>query len=306
MRGDTLIKGKIFNIQKYSIHDGPGIRTTVFLKGCPLNCIWCHNPESQSQEQEVLFYSRRCIGCGKCMEVCKQGAIYLQEGTMHYDRDKCTSCGSCTAVCYSKARELAGDLVDAKYVMKQIEKDRIFYEESGGGVTFSGGEPLMQPELLLELLKQCKEREIHTTIDTCGYASTDVFTDISKYTDLYLYDLKLIDDEKHIKYTGVSNKLILDNLKTVSKLGKRIFIRIPVIPGINDDNENIAATAEVIKNTLGIEQVNILPYHNIAVDKYNRLGRPNSLMEIKVPTEEEIEQIAQEYLAHSIKVIIGG
>lgn len=306
MRGGNLIKGRIFNIQKYSIHDGPGIRTTVFLKGCPLSCIWCHNPESQSLEQEVLFYDRRCIGCGKCMEVCKQGAIYMQDGIMHYDRDKCTSCGSCAEVCYPKAREIAGDLVDVNYVMKQIEKDRIFYEESGGGVTFSGGEPLMQAEFLLELLKKCKEREIHTAVDTCGYANADVLTAVSKYTNLYLYDLKLVNDEKHIKYTGISNKLILENLKTVSKLGKRIFIRIPLMPGINDDDENIEATSEIIKNTPGVELVNILPYHNIAVDKYNRLGRPNSLMESAVPTEEEIGQIAQKYMAHSIKAKIGG
>lgn len=301
-----MIKGRIFNIQKYSIHDGPGIRTTVFLKGCPLSCIWCHNPESQSPGQEVLFYGRRCIGCGKCMEACKQGAIYLQDGKMQYDREKCTSCGSCTEVCYPKAREVAGNLVDVNYVMNQIEKDRIFYEESGGGVTFSGGEPLMQHEFLLELLKQCKEREIHTAVDTCGYADPDVLASVSMYTDLYLYDLKLIDDEKHTKYTGASNKLILENLKTISKLGKRIFIRIPLIPGINDDNENIEATARIIKNTTGVEQVNLLPYHNIAVDKYNRLGRSNCLMKIKVPTEEEIGQIAQKFMVYGIKVKIGG
>ena len=301
-----MITGRIFNIQKYSIHDGPGIRTTVFLKGCPLGCIWCHNPESQSMKQEILFYARRCIGCGKCMEVCKSGAIYTQAGTMHYDRDKCTSCGSCAAVCYPKAREVAGDVVDINYVMKQIEKDRIFYEESGGGVTFSGGEPLMQPEFLLELLKQCKEREIHTAVDTCGYANTDVLSSICRYTDLFLYDLKHINDDKHIQYTGVSNKLILENLKTLSEMGKRIFIRIPLIPGVNDESDNIRLTSLVLKATPGIEQVNILPYHNIAVDKYNRLGRPNSLMEIAVPTEEAIEQIARKYMEYGIKVKIGG
>lgn len=301
-----MIKGRIFNIQKYSIHDGPGIRTTFFLKGCPLGCIWCHNPESQSPEPELLFYARRCIGCGKCLEVCQHGAIYMQDGKMQFDRNKCSNCGSCAEVCYPKAREMAGDLVDVNYVMKQIEKDRVFYEESGGGVTFSGGEPLMQPEFLLELLKQCKERELHTTVDTCGFANAVVLASISTYTDLFLYDLKLMDDEKHIKYTGVSNKLILESLRILSKLGKRIFIRIPIMPGINDDDENIEATADVIRNTPGVEQVNLLPYHNIAVDKYNRLGKPNSLMEIKVPTAEEMELIAEKFISKGIKVKIGG
>lgn len=301
-----MYKGRVFNIQKYSIHDGPGIRTTVFLKGCPLSCIWCHNPESQSFETEILLYGKRCIGCGKCLEECSQGAIYLKNDAMCYDRDKCSLCKSCVRVCYAKAREAVGELVDVKHVLKQIEKDRIFYEESGGGVTFSGGEPLSQLEFLLELLKQCKENEIHTAVDTSGYACAEVITSVSMYTDLFLYDLKLVNDEKHIRYTGVSNKLILENLNTISRLGKRIFIRIPTIPGINDDNENIKSTAEIIKNTPGIEQVSILPYHNIAVDKYKRLGRPNSLMDIKVPTREELEQIAQKYLSHGIKVKIGG
>lgn len=301
-----MTKGQIFNIQKYSIHDGPGIRTTVFLKGCPLSCIWCHNPESQSPEQQLLLYDKRCIGCGKCLEACQHGAIYLKDGKMLFDRDKCISCGDCAGVCFPKAREMAGELVDTDHVMKQIEKDRIFYEESGGGVTFSGGEPLMQPDFLLELLKCCKAADIHTAVDTCGYASPEVLTATSNYTDLYLYDLKLMDDEKHIKYTGVSNELILGNLQLLSKLGKRIFIRLPFMPGINDDEANIKATAEIIRTTAGVEQVNLLPYHNIAADKYNRLGKPHSLMEIKVPAQEDIELIAGKYMSYGIKVKIGG
>lgn len=299
-------KGMIFNIQKYSIHDGPGIRTTVFLKGCPLSCIWCHNPESQSFEPEILFYGKRCIGCEECLKQCNRGALYAKDGTMHYDREKCSLCRSCVKACYAKAREIAGELVDANYVMKQIEKDRVFYDESGGGVTFSGGEPLSQPGFLLELLERCKKNEIHTAVDTSGYANPDVVSKVSEYTDLFLYDLKFIDDEKHIKYTGVSNKLILENLKTVSRLGKKIFIRIPTIPGINDDDENIKLTADVIGSTPGVEQVNMLPYHNIAADKYRRLGRPGSLTDIKVPTAEEIERTAQKYLSYGIRVKIGG
>lgn len=293
-----MIKGTIFNIQKYSIHDGPGIRTTVFLKGCPLSCSWCHNPESQAFGPENMYYSKRCIGCGKCLEVCKHGALY--------NRDKCTSCGSCAEVCYAKAREIVGKLTTVPEVMYQIDKDSIFYDESGGGVTFSGGEPLSQPEFLLELLRQCKKKEYHTAVDTSGYGSVETIKAISGFTDLFLYDLKLMDDDKHMKYIGVSNKLILENLKIISQLGNRIFIRIPLIPGINDDESNIKATAEVIQNTSGIEQVNILPYHNIAADKYNRLGKQSSLMTIPVPDREYVESIVGKFLAYGVKVKIGG
>ncbi len=293
-----MYEGRVFNIQKYSIHDGPGIRTTVFLKGCPLSCIWCHNPESQAFGPEIMLYSKRCIGCGKCLEVCKQIPLL--------DREKCTSCGSCAEVCYAKAREAVGKLMTVQQVIAQLEKDSIFYDESGGGVTFSGGEPLSQPEFLLELLAQCKKREYHTAIDTSGYGSPETIKAVSSMTDLFLYDLKLMDDEKHMRYTGVSNKLILENLKTISQLGSRIFIRIPLLPGINDDDSNIKATAEVIQNTRGIEQVNILPYHNIAADKYNRLGKQSSLMDIPVPDTECVESIAGKFSAYGIKVKIGG
>ena len=293
-----MSNGVIFNIQKYSIHDGPGIRTTVFLKGCPLSCIWCHNPESQSFDPELMLYSKRCIGCGKCMEACRHGGVS--------DRNKCISCGSCAEVCYAKAREMAGKQVSVQEVMMQLDKDSIFYDESGGGVTLSGGEPLLQPEFLAELLRQCKKREYHTTVDTSGYGSEDTIRTISSMTDLFLYDLKHMDDEMHMKYTGVSNRLILENLKTISKLGRRIFIRIPLIPGVNDDEANIRAAAGVIQNTAGVEQVNILPYHNIAANKYNRLGKANNTKDIPVPTGEYVETAAAKFLEYGIKVKIGG
>ena len=296
--GDIIISGMIFNIQRYSIHDGPGIRTTVFFKGCPLSCIWCHNPESQSFGPELMVYARRCIGCGKCTEACAHNAIS--------DRSKCISCGSCAEVCHAKARELAGKKMSVREVIAQIEKDSIFYDESGGGVTFSGGEPLSQPEFLLELLKQCKKREYHTAVDTSGYGAAETMEAISSFTDLFLYDLKLMDDNKHIKYTGVSNKLILENLRLISRLGKKIFIRIPLIPGINDDEENIRAAAEVIRGTAGVEQVNVLPYHNIAADKYARLGKHSSLKDITVPSDEHMEHIAEKFFNYGVKVKIGG
>jgi pyruvate formate lyase activating enzyme len=245
-----------------------------------------------------MLYSKRCIGCGKCAEVCRNEALN--------NRDKCTSCGCCAEVCYAKARELVGELLTVQQVMNKIDKDRIFYDESGGGVTFSGGEPLARPEFLLELLKECKKREYHTAVDTSGYGASDAIKAISGMTDLFLYDLKLMDDEKHIKYTGVSNKLILENLKTISQLGNRIFIRIPLIPGINDDENNIRKASEVIQGTPGIDQVNVLPYHNIAVDKYNRLGKHSHLLEIPVPSDEYMESVAGRFLEYGIKVKIGG
>ncbi|HYE81655.1 MAG TPA: glycyl-radical enzyme activating protein [Clostridia bacterium] len=293
-----MIQGTIFNIQKYSIHDGPGIRTTVFLKGCPLTCSWCHNPESQAFGSELMLYEKRCIGCGKCTEVCGHDALL--------DRSKCTSCGSCAEVCYSKARELAGKLVTVPEIITQLEKDSIFYDESGGGVTFSGGEPLSQPEFLLELLRQCKKREYHTAVDTSGYGTAETLRAVSGMTDLFLYDLKLINDAKHIKYTGVSNKLILDNLNLISQLGNKVYIRIPLIPGINDDESNIRATARVIQDTPAVQQVNILPYHNIAADKYTRLGKCSSLMDIPVPSKEYMETVAGMFLEYGIRVKIGG
>lgn len=293
-----MCEGIVFNIQKYSIHDGPGIRTTVFLKGCPLSCIWCHNPESQAFGPELMLYKKRCIGCGKCAEACKYGALS--------DRSKCTSCGSCAEVCCSKARELAGRMMTAAEVMTHIDKDAIFYDESGGGVTFSGGEPLSQPEFLLELLRQCKEREYHTALDTSGYGAAETVKAVSGMTDLFLYDLKLMDEEKHLRYTGVSNKLILENLKLISRLGNRIYIRIPLMPGINDDEGNIRETAELVRSTPGVEQVNLLPYHDIAADKYGRLGRKSSFAEIPVPSEEHIKAASDVFLKYGVKVKIGG
>jgi pyruvate formate lyase activating enzyme len=293
-----LSSGNIFNIQRYSIHDGPGIRTTVFFKGCPLSCTWCHNPESQSYAPQLMLYTKRCIGCGKCAEACEHNAIA--------DRDKCINCGSCSRVCYAKAREMAGRPVTVQEVMQQLDRDSIFYDESGGGVTFSGGEPLFQPQFLLELLKQCKKREYHTAVDTSGFGLPDTIKAIISYTDLFLFDLKHMDDEAHLKHTGVSNSLILENLQTISRLGGRIFIRIPLIPGINDDEKNIMATSKLIQDTPGIEQVNVLPYHNIAEDKYSRLGIANNRVHIPVPSEEYIEAIAVRFMAYGVRVKIGG
>lgn len=300
------MEGCIFNIMKYSIHDGPGIRTTVFMKGCPLKCWWCHNPESQQLKPQLVRFADRCIGCGKCAEACETGAIIIDDKKMRVDMTKCTSCGKCAEVCYAGAMEMAGKTMTAAEVVKEVDKDSIFYEESGGGVTFSGGEPFIQPEFLKEMLIGCKKKGIHTTVDTCGLVKRDTLVELSEYIDLFLYDLKTMDNFKHKKYIGASNEIILENLKELTKLGKRIFIRIPIIPGINDDDENIDAIGNFISTLNCIEQINILPYHNIAMEKYKRLGEEYSLAGIKAPSDERMAEIEGKLKIYGFKVKIGG
>jgi len=290
------LRGRIFNIQKYSIHDGPGIRTTVFLKGCPLNCSWCHNPESQSFDKELLFFPNRCINCGECMRICK----------VMRKPELCIKCGQCAEICCTNAIELAGKEIEADELLKELEKDIIFYDSSKGGVTISGGEPLSQPDFTLKLLKGCKRKGIHTAVDTCGFGKPEDLREIANFADLFLYDIKLMDKEKHLQYTGAGNDLIMENLKLLSSRSKRIWIRIPLIPGINDDEGNIRATANLVRNTAGVEQVNLLPYHNAAAEKYNRLNKAYQLNHIKLPQKEYIDEIAEQYRKQGVNVIIGG
>ena len=300
------MSGVIFNIQKYSIHDGPGIRTTVFLKGCPLSCSWCHNPESQSFQKELMLFNNRCISCGECIKVCTTGALKSSEGIIDRNAELCTMCGLCAEICCTNALEIAGREVSAIELMKELEKDVIFYDSSKGGITISGGEPLSQGEFTLELLQRCKQMELHTAVDTCGLGNSLLLEEISKYTDLFLFDIKLVDEERHRKHTGVSNEIILKNLSLLSSLGKRIWIRVPIIPGINDDEENIAATAKLILSTSGVEQVNLLPYHNAAMEKYRRLNKAYELKDIKPPQKGNMDKISEMYRSHGINVLIGG
>lgn len=264
-----LRTGTIFNIMRFAIHDGPGIRTTVFFKGCPLTCRWCHNPESQNGSPQLYFLENRCIACLDCTNNCD--AVSVADGRPDTDRGRCTACGACADICPTAARELMGRCVTTQELLDEIRKDVVFYKQSGGGVTFSGGEPFAQSAFLEEVLTACRQEGIHTAVDTCGYADGEAMR--SAPVDLFLYDLKLIDDEKHIRYTGISNKVILENVKMLQKMRRRIWLRLPIIPGVNDSAEDLEKMAAFIRSAGEFEQIHLLPYHDISKEKYRRLGR---------------------------------
>ena len=302
--GDCLLTGMVFNIQKYSIHDGPGIRTTIFFKGCPLACWWCHNPESLASNTQIVFLRNKCIGCGDCVTSCPHGAIAFS-GSIARDETKCRLCEYCVETCPTGAMEKIGQKKTVAEIMQAIEKDSVFYEESGGGVTFSGGEALNQLEFLDALLTACKAKRIHTALDTSGYAPWESIARIANKVDLFLYDIKLMDEAKHKKYTGVSNTLILDNLKRLAAGQRRVWIRIPVIPGINDDEKNITAIGEFL-SSLNLQDVYLLPYHNIAIDKYARLGKPYPLPNLASLSDSQMDNVTQILKAFNLHINIGG
>lgn len=300
-------QGFIFDIRKYSVHDGPGIRTTVFLKGCPLDCWWCHNPESQSLEPEPMLRPNLCIVCGECISACPEGAIGQDaSGLMTWDRARCTRCGECTQVCLAGAREMAGKALSVAAVLKVLEQDRLFYEESGGGVTFSGGEPLLQWRFLAELLRVCREQELHTALDTSGFASWEVFERILPDTNLVLYDLKHTDPALHLKYTGAPLEPILRNLERLAERGVPTWLRVPVVPGFNDDEDNLRRVGELAARLRNVRQVNLLAYHPTAAGKYERMGRAYRLPETRAPGELRMNHLAEILRGYGLEVKIGG
>ena len=298
--------GFIFDIRRFSIHDGPGIRTTVFFKGCPLSCRWCHNPESQGEGRAVMFRETRCMGCGECLAACPEGAILWLEDMPATDLLRCEVCGGCVEICPTGARELVGRNWDVAEVMAALRRDTPFYDESGGGVTLSGGEPLHQPGFTKVLLQACKGEDIHTALDTCGYASWETLDEIRPYVDLFLYDIKIMDERLHTQYTGISNRLILENLIRLARLGHKIILRVPLIHGITDGEENITAIAELARSLPGIQRIDLLPYHDAARLKYHRLGREYEILGTLSVDAERVTSLAGLVQAHQIETRIGG
>ena len=301
-----MSKGLIFDIKRYSINDGPGIRTTVFLKGCPLRCPWCHNPEGQSFLPEIMVRPSRCLaGCTECLAACGPGALAKPGEAPILDKSACTKCGRCADTCPTRAIEVVGRAVRAAEVIAEVEKDRIFYEESGGGVTFSGGEPLGQPDFLGGLLDDCRARGIHTAVDTCGYAPPEALAEVADRADLFLFDLKIMDNKKHDDIVGQPNGVILENLKQLAHLGPRIVVRLPLVAGVNDDEVNIRETAEFLRTLGAVREISLLPYHSLGRDKYRGLRKENRAGELAAPTAETLGRIKKDLEARGFRVSLG-
>lgn len=301
------MKGMIFDIKRYAIHDGPGIRTTVFFKGCTLRCQWCHNPEGIENEPEIMIRAERCAKeCWDCISVCPQRAIKKKGKVIEIDPADCDLCGICEEACMYEAVELVGREAKVQDILDEIKRDRIFYDESKGGVTFSGGEPLAQPDFLLALLTELNKRDIHTAVDTSGFAPFDLLEKVSQKADLILFDLKIMDDEKHQRFTGESNSLILENLRKLTQNGKKIIIRVPVLGGVNDDDENIQKMAEFLRSCGGIQEINLLPYHKGGEEKRRRLNKPYSSIDFRAPSSQRLQEIKNGLSAYGFSVRIGG
>ena len=301
LKNEYEITGIITGNQRFSLHDGPGIRTVIFLKGCPLSCLWCHNPETQSYEPEILFDAIKCIGCGACVSVCEYGCHKMTEGVHSFDRSGCVACGKCVSVCPC-ALEMCGERVSLAQALKPVLADRPFYKREGG-LTLSGGEPFAQPEFATALLKKAKDEGISTAVETCGAVKTEHLLNSLKYTDLYLYDIKEIDPVKHRELVGADNSLILNNLQMLSDTGAKIILRVPVVPDANDSPARFRAIGELAQRLSGVVSVDLLPYHRAGTVKYGKLGLETR--EYHVPNREEIDKyvdIVRRYTDKPVKI----
>jgi len=297
----------IFDIKRYAINDGPGIRVVIFFKGCNLHCAWCHNPESISDRVEKMYAPAKCIKCGSCVDACPENAISLTSDGISTDTDRCKLCGKCADVCPTKAIEMSGKSMTVNEIMDIIEKERIFFDQSGGGVTFSGGEPLVHTKMLIELLDECGKRGIHRAVDTAGNVNTETLLEVARRTDLFLYDLKMMDSALHKKWIGAGNEKILHNLKALSKANSKIIIRIPLIGGENDTVENIELTAKFIAELEGDKkEVHLLPYHNIAQNKYSKLGKADHFEHLKEPDKQSLTRAIAKFKEFGITAGVGG
>ena len=297
-------KGLIFNIQRFSVHDGPGIRTTVFFKGCPLKCLWCSNPESQNFSPDLLTRDINCKGCGACVKACPRGAITItKEGGRKVDRGKCDQCLLCVESCLYNSLTRCGKYMGVAEVLEEILKDKAFYKNSGGGVTISGGESLAQSKFVMELLKECKGEGLNTALDTSGYAPWREMEALLPFVDLILFDLKHLDSEKHKRTTGVGNEIILENLEKAAKISK-IWLRIPLIAGFNDSADHLRGIA-ILGKTLGAQKISLLPYHEGGKSKSEQLGWPYPLPDAKGPSEKHINKLKKIIEGEGLKVSIG-
>jgi glycyl-radical enzyme activating protein len=271
------LTGKIFDIQRAGLYDGPGIRTVVFFKGCPLRCVWCHNPESQQSQPQIAFRPDHCVVCGTCVEVCEHQAHTILNGQHHYDREHCKRCGECVQQCIFEALQITGREMSVEEVFAEVESDRIYYEQSGGGLTLTGGEPMLQLNFTLALLSKARQSGIHTCIETCGFASPEAYRQVFPLVDLVLFDYKATGSQEHQRLTGVPQDLILKNLALILESGSHLWLRCPIVPGVNDTQEHFQGIAELERQFPQIEVIEILPYHNLGNDKYARYGMTNPL-----------------------------
>lgn len=299
--------GRVFDIKRYSIHDGPGIRTTVFLKGCSLRCLWCHNPESIDPGPNLMYWPSRCSRCYSCLNACPKEALAKDAaGAVVIDRAKCDLCGKCAEACLYDAMQFVGREMSVEDVLGEAEKDKIFYDQSGGGVTLSGGDPFVQAGFAEALLDGCRARGIRTAVDTAGFANNGVLDRLAPKADLILYDLKSMDDDRHKEFTGVSNAPVLENLKRLAAGRTEIWVRIPLVAGVNDDDDNIRRTIEFLSSLKTIRRVGLLPYHSSGLDKARRIGRENVFRKFEAPSEERLAAVATAFREAGFEVRRGG
>ena len=301
------MKGRIFDIKRYSIHDGPGIRTTVFLKGCGLRCLWCHNPESVAAGPELMHWPGRCARCHACIKGCPTGAITADAaGAIVIDRAKCDLCGQCAEACLYDAMLIVGRDMTVEDALAEIERDRVFYEQSGGGVTLSGGDPLVQSDFAAALLEACRARGFHTALDTAGMSHNGALDRLADKADILLYDLKIMDEARHREFTGVSNAPILDNLKRLAASGREIWVRVPLVGGVNDDEDNVRRTIAFLLSLKTVRRVGLLPYHAGGLDKARRIGREPHFKKFESPSEARLAAVEAAFREAGFDVHRGG
>jgi pyruvate formate lyase activating enzyme len=300
------VEAAIFDIQRFSVHDGPGIRTLVFFKGCPLRCAWCSNPESQAAEPELVFFASKCARCLDCLSVCRHGACQSDEdGESRFDRSLCVQCGACAETCYAGARMVLGRSMSVDDVLCEVRKDAVFYRHSDGGVTLGGGEPAIWSRFAARLLQALQAEGMHTAIETCGHVDYGEIERLLPHLDLVMYDVKHMDPEQHERYTGATNETVLANLDQLATEDVEIVVRVPIIPGVNDDADNVGRTAEWAA-IRGIAKIDLLPYHGYAQDKYGRLGQEYGLTGLQPPSGEQMAELAAVVRSRGLTCQIGG